>query len=46
MAVLDVRPDGLGLTLVERAPGVTVEEIVAATEAPLGVPPEVPEMPV
>ncbi len=44
MAVLDVKPSG-GLRLVERAPGVTVEEIVAATEASLEVPGTVPEMP-
>ncbi len=42
MAVLDV--DGDGLTLRERAPGVTVEEIVAATGAPLRVAGDVPEM--
>ena len=42
LAVLDVTP--FGLALVERAPGVTVEAIVAATEARLVVPAEVPEM--
>ena len=43
LAVLDVRRGG-GLTLVERAPGVTVDEIRAASEPPLDVPVDVPEM--
>jgi 3-oxoacid CoA-transferase subunit B len=42
LAVLEV--EATGLVLRERAPGVTVEEIVAATGAPLRVPGEVPEM--
>jgi acetate CoA/acetoacetate CoA-transferase beta subunit len=42
LAVL--KPTAEGLVLLERAPGVTVEEIVAATEAALIVPPDVPEM--
>ena len=42
LAVLDIR-DG-AFHLVERAPGVTVEEIQAATAGPLVVPDEVPEM--
>ncbi|MGB1573457.1 MAG: CoA-transferase, partial [Flavobacteriales bacterium] len=42
LAVLDIR-DG-AFHLVERAPGVTVEEIQAATAGTLIVPAEVPEM--
>jgi 3-oxoacid CoA-transferase subunit B len=42
MAVLDVTPEGLAL--VERAPGVTVEAIVAATEPAVLVTGDVPEM--
>jgi 3-oxoacid CoA-transferase subunit B len=42
LAVLDVTPEGL--TLRERAPGVTADEIVKATAAPLVVPANVPEM--
>lgn len=44
LAVMDVSPDGL--VLVERAPGVSVEEIVKATAAKLIVPAngQVPEM--
>src|SRR5258706_188999 len=42
LAVLDVSPQGLAL--VERAPGVTVEQVVAATAARLVVPKDVPEM--
>ena len=43
LAVLDVKPGG-GLVLVERAPGISVEEIRAATEPPLDVSGNVPEM--
>jgi 3-oxoacid CoA-transferase subunit B len=43
LAVLDVKPGG-GLVLVERAPGITVDEIRAATEPPLDVSGDVPEM--
>ncbi|WP_395539479.1 3-oxoacid CoA-transferase subunit B [Neotabrizicola sp. sgz301269] len=42
LAVL--RPGPEGLSLAERAPGVSVDEILAATEARLIVPSEVPEM--
>jgi 3-oxoacid CoA-transferase subunit B len=43
LAVLDVTPDGL--KLVERAPGVTIDEIVKSTEAELVIE-DVAEMPV
>jgi 3-oxoacid CoA-transferase subunit B len=42
LAVVDVTP--VGFRLVERAPGVSVDQIVNATAAPLNVPDEVPEM--
>ncbi len=42
LAVIDRTPDGL--RLVERAPGVSVAEIVAATGAELLVPDDVPEV--
>ena len=43
LAVLDVLPEG-GFQLLERAPGVTVEEIEAATEGKLIVDGDIPEM--
>ena len=43
LAVLDVMPDG-GFKLLERAPGVTVEEILAATSGKLIVDGDIPEM--
>ncbi len=43
MAVLDVLPEG-GFKLLERAPGVSVEDIIAATEGKLIVEGEIPEM--
>jgi acetate CoA/acetoacetate CoA-transferase beta subunit len=39
-----IEPTSDGLVLRERAPGVAVEEIVAATEARLLIPVVVPEM--
>jgi len=43
MAVLDVLPQG-GFRLLERAPGVSVEEIQKATEGKLIIDGEIPEM--
>jgi len=42
LAVLDVTPEGFAL--IERAPGVSVEQVVAATAAKLIVAGDVPEM--
>jgi 3-oxoacid CoA-transferase B subunit len=42
IAVIDVTPTGL--QLIERAPGVSVDDIVSRTEAPLNVELDVPEM--
>ncbi|MEL6631166.1 MAG: succinyl-CoA--3-ketoacid-CoA transferase, partial [Bacteroidota bacterium] len=42
MAVLDIVPEGF--RLLERAPGVSVEEIQAATEGHLVVEGEIPEI--
>ncbi len=39
LAVVDITPDGFALA--ELAPGVTVEQVVAATAAPLRIPQEV-----
>ncbi len=43
LAVLDVLPDG-GFKLLERAPGVTVDEIKQATSGKLIIEGEIPEM--
>ena len=43
MAVLDILPEG-GFKLLERAPGVSAEEIEAATEGKLIIEGEIPEM--
>jgi 3-oxoacid CoA-transferase B subunit len=43
LAVLDVLPQG-GFKLLERAPGVTVDEIIKATEGKLVIEGEIPEM--
>ncbi|MBD1365901.1 CoA transferase subunit B [Mucilaginibacter sp. ZT4R22] len=43
LAVLDVLPDG-GFRLLERAPGVSVEEIIKATAGKLVIDGEIPEM--
>lgn len=42
LAVLDVTPQGF--KLVERAPGVSVEDIIKATEADLIIEGDIPEM--
>jgi 3-oxoacid CoA-transferase subunit B len=42
LAVLEVTPQGI--KLVERAPGVSVESIIASTEAELIIDGEIPEM--
>ncbi len=42
LAVIDVTPNGL--KLLERAPGITVEEIIKATEATLIIEGDIPEM--
>ena len=43
LAVLDVLPDG-GFKLLERAPGVSVEEIIKATAGKLVIEGKIPEM--
>ena len=42
LAVLEITPKGF--KLLERAPGVSVEHIIASTEAPLLIEGEIPEM--
>jgi 3-oxoacid CoA-transferase subunit B len=42
LAVIDVTPNGL--KLIERAPGVSIEEIIQATEAHLIVSGDIPEI--
>jgi 3-oxoacid CoA-transferase subunit B len=42
LAVMEVTPKGF--KLIERAPGVSVEHIIAATEATLIIEEEIPEM--
>ena len=44
LAVLDILPNGGGFKLIERAPGVSVEEIQSKTEGRLLVEGEIPEM--
>ena len=43
LAVLDIKP-GIGFVLLERAPGVSVEEIIDSTEGKLEVKGDIPEM--
>ena len=43
LAVVEVLPEG-GFKLLERAPGVTVEEIIKATAGKLVIEGEIPEM--
>ena len=44
LAVLDILPEGKGFKLVERAPGVTVEEIRDKTAGRLTIEGDIPEM--
>jgi 3-oxoacid CoA-transferase subunit B len=44
LAVLDILPGGKGFQLIERAPGVSVEEIISKTEGTLLVEGDIPEM--
>jgi len=44
LAVIRVLPEGLGLVLEETAPGVTVEDVVAKTQAKLTISPNLTTM--
>lgn len=44
LAVLDILPEGKGFKLIERAPGVTVEEIRDKTAGRLTIEGDIPEM--
>jgi 3-oxoacid CoA-transferase B subunit len=44
MAVIEVLPNGQGFKLLERAPGISVAEIISSTEGKLIVEGEIPEM--
>ncbi|MEK6547717.1 MAG: succinyl-CoA--3-ketoacid-CoA transferase, partial [Bacteroidota bacterium] len=43
LAVLDVLPEG-GFKLLERAPGISVQQIIDATEGKISVEGDIPEM--
>jgi 3-oxoacid CoA-transferase len=44
LAVIDILPDGKGFELIELAPGVSIQRVIDATEAPLRVSDDVKEM--